>query len=87
MKTVEEILEALTEAENETVVYLWYNVVPIEQRNKFIKDALIGRLGWNIKRWDLMDFNLKLITASNRLLKPLPHYISYKIWTPAQLIN
>mgnify|MGYP001376010912 CR=1 FL=1 len=69
MRTVEDILDALTDIEKDTVLDLWYNQSPLAMRVRFIKNVLIGRLGWPIQGWDIMDYNLLLNVVANRLFK------------------
>jgi hypothetical protein len=69
MRTVEDILDALTDIEKDVVLHLWYNQLPLAMRVRFIKNVLIGRLGWPIQGWDIMDYNLLLNVVANRLFK------------------
>ena len=72
MRTVEEILNVLTDIEKDVVLHLWHNQLPLAMRVRFIKNVLIGRLGWPIQGWDIMDYNLSLNVVANRLLKQIP---------------
>ena len=72
MRTVEYILDVLTDIEKDTVLELWYNQSPLAMRVRFIKNVLIGRLGWPIQGWDIMDYNLSLNVVANRLSKQIP---------------
>ena len=72
MRSVEDILDALTDIEKDTVLDLWYNQSPLATRVRFIKNVLIGRLGWPIQGWDIMDYNLSLNVVANRLSKQIP---------------
>jgi hypothetical protein len=69
MRTVEEILNVLTDIEKDVVLHLWHNQLPLAMRVRFIKNVLIGRLGWPIQGWDIMDYNLLLNAVANRLFK------------------
>ena len=68
LHTVEEIISLLTEDETNKVIELWSNDAPLNTRKQFIKDVLIGRLNWNIQGWDFMDYNMRLIVVTNRLI-------------------
>ena len=72
MRSVEDILDVLTDIEKDTVLDLWYNQSPLAMRVRFIKNVLIGRLGWPIQGWDIMDYNLSLNVVANRLSKQIP---------------
>ena len=69
LHTVEEIISLLTEDEKNKVVELWSNDTPLNTRIQFIKDVLIGRLKWIIQRWNFMDYKMKLIVVTNRIIK------------------
>ena len=72
MRSVEDILDVLTDIEKDTVLDLWYNQSSLATRVRFIKNVLIGRLGWPIQGWDIMDYNLSLNVVANRLSKQIP---------------
>jgi hypothetical protein len=51
---------SLTDMKRIPLLDLWYNQSPLAMRVRFIKNVLIGRLGWPIQGWDIMDYNLSL---------------------------
>ena len=71
MKTVAEILSALTFAEKYKVMRLWSYQSPLDERIKFIKGILIGRLNWTINGWEIMEYNLIFQVICNKITKEL----------------
>jgi hypothetical protein len=71
MDTVVRISSVLTYAEKYTILKLWGNGAPIDVRIKFIKEVLVGRLKWQIRGWDIMEYNLHFQVICNRLINDL----------------
>jgi hypothetical protein len=71
MKTAVEILGVLTFAEKYKLLKLWSYQSPLDERIKFIKGILIGRLNWTINGWEIMEYNLIFQVICNRLRNEL----------------
>ena len=42
-----------------------------DMRRQFVINVLVGRLGWKIEGWDIMDYCMKLTIVGNRMLRQL----------------
>ena len=71
MDTVAKISSVLTYSEKYKILKLWSNEAPMDVRIRFIKDLLIGRLNWQIRGWEIMEYNLHFQVICNRLIKEL----------------
>ena len=71
MDTVAKISSVLTYSEKYKILKLWSNEAPMDVRIRFVKDVLIGRLNWQIRGWEIMEYNLHFQVICDRLIKEL----------------
>ena len=67
MHTPEQINEALTPGERLLLLLICNLEESFQPRMQFVRKVLVGRLGWQIEGWDIMDYCMLLTAVANRL--------------------
>ena len=71
MDKTAEIINVLSYADKYTLIKLWSQEAPLDERIKFIKYVLTVRLNKSVNGWETMDYNLRFQVICNRIVKEL----------------
>jgi hypothetical protein len=71
MHSADDIYEALRSGEKLHLLLINNEQDSLRLRKRFVKDVLVGRLGWTIEGWDIMDYCMRLTVVANRLEREL----------------